>query len=127
MIREWRCKYEFTLRFDNPFHVYSVLGALGGLSFHVTDRGEKEAEEAFGRYSGGLEAHYRTPPDYMSERPPSHDECWLLCAPCWHDGTSLYASETIIPYWLTAPDDHVRMFKFLEQEANERFYAGGEE
>jgi hypothetical protein len=57
----------------------------------------------------------------MAEQAPSQDKCWLLHCPCWHDGTSLYASETVIPFWLVAPHDHERMFQFLIREYEDRF------
>jgi len=39
--------------------------------------------------SGGIELHYQIPPDYMDDQAPSHQDCWLLNSPCWHDGSSL--------------------------------------
>lgn len=71
-------------------------------------------------YYGGLEMHYRAAPDYMRESPPSQKMCWLLEAPCWHDGTSLYASEVIIPFWKLDPDNDERMFEFLRDEYERR-------
>ena len=119
--RKWRALYQYQSRFGNPKHDWQVIGASGALHFHVTDHGA-EHEAKFGqRYSAGLEVHYRQPPDYMAEQPPSHDECWVLKCPCWHDGTSLYAYEHVLPFWLSRPDDHERMFDFLRSEAEERF------
>lgn len=44
---------------------------------------------------GGIEVHYGSAPEYMNNEKPSHDRCWLLDKPCWHDGSSLYFSEYI--------------------------------
>ena len=57
---------------------------------------------------------------------PQTEKCWLIGGPCWHDGASLYAQETIIPYWLREPDNHERMFRFLEQDYTDRFKVGDE-
>lgn len=116
---KYRFKYEFTNPHGHPHHVWTCIGRHGAMHFHVTDMGENFKHGD--RYSGGLEVHYRTPPDYMSENAPSQDKCWLLGCPCWHDGTSLYASEFLIPFWRAAPDDHDRMFKCLAHEYEQRF------
>lgn len=48
------------------------------------------------RHVGGVEAHRREPALYQDDS-SKHDERSLLDGrPCWHDGTSLWASE----YWL---------------------------
>jgi hypothetical protein len=119
----YRCEYKYHKPWGNPSHVYTVIGARGAIHFHVSDMGEKQVKEynLDQRFSGGLECHYRTPPDYMAHSAPSQDKCWLLCCPCWHDGTSLYASEIIIPFWLGNPNDHERMFNFLIREYEDRF------
>jgi hypothetical protein len=119
-MRQYRCKYEYSKPFGSPNHVYTVIGARGAMHFHVTDMGEAKADEWL-RYSGGLECHYRAPPSYMADQAPSQDACWLLKCPCWHDGTSLYASERVIPFWLSAPNDHERMFQVLIREYEDRF------
>lgn len=124
-----RFKYEYSNPYGHPKHVWTCIGRHGAMHFHVTDMGEKWAEEhgRDTRYSGGLEQHSRVPPDYMADNAPSQDRCWLLGCPCWHDGTSLYASEFVIPFWLAAPNDHERMFQFLAREYSERFEPKAEE
>ena len=91
----WRPKYELTFLGGKPRHTYSVVGAPGGVHLHITDYGDEWVEEYGYRYSGGIEIHYRQPPEYMRDDAPSHDNCWLLNAPCWHDGSSLQVTE----YW----------------------------
>ena len=70
--------------------------------------------------SGGIEYHYREPPEHMQDEAPSHDHCWLLKAPCWHDGSSTLVTDFWIPRWLEAPNDHVRMFKLMEEAITAR-------
>ena len=119
--RRYRCKYEYAYRFDHPMHLWSLLGARGGLHLWITDHGEEHERKCGNRYLGGIEIHYRRPPEYMRDQPPSQDECWLLCAPCWHDGSSLQAMERWIPLWLVAPHDHERMFQGLAVDADHHF------
>lgn len=118
---KYRCRYVYSARFGSPRHSYELIGAVGGIHFHVTDYGDEHAAKFGERYSGGLEIHLRQPAEYQRHDPPSQDECWLLKCPCWHDGSSLYASETIIPFWLCDPGDHERMFGWLRREAERRF------
>ncbi len=107
----YRCKYEYSRRHGNPFHVWSLIGAHGGLHLHIGEFAE----------DSGIEVHYRTPPDYMENQPPSDDHCWLLKTPCWHDGSSLQATEVWIPLWKSLNGDHDAMFDALRQEAAQRF------
>lgn len=72
-------------------HHWSVVGPDGGIHIHGA-----RSEFFGGRWSGGVEMHRRAPGEYEGQE-PSHTECWLLKAPCWHDGTSLYFSERIAP------------------------------
>lgn len=114
--RTYRYQYRMWLFAGHWKHSYELIGRWGGIHFHVTDFADNP--HASERYSAGLEIHYRQPPPYM-DGPPSHDECFLLKAPCWHDGTSLYAQERILP--LFNGRDHDTLFRFLAGEADERF------
>lgn len=119
---KYRSKYELQDRYGSWQHVWTVIGRHGAIHFHVSDMGEETANKhGLDRYSGGLEVHYRVPPDYMAEDAPSQDNCWLIGCPCWHDGTSLYASEYLIPLWLCDPHNHKRMFEILQREYEDRF------
>ncbi len=116
---KFRNKYEFSMEIHNPRHVWSVIGRHLAIHLHISDLGNLLGKEACDRYSGGIEIHYRQPPDYMKDDAPSNDRCWLLKAPCWHDGSSLQVTERWIPHWLElrgAPDEHERMFALLEAE-----------
>lgn len=112
---KYRCTMRVYQRFGDWGASFEAIGAKGAVHYHVsrcTLHGQLH-------YSSGLEFHYRTPPDYMQDKPPSHDECPLLKAPCWHDGTSLYAAETYEPLFLQGCYDVI--FHFLERDAEEHF------
>ena len=113
----YRCEYKYCRLFGQPRHIWALVGAHGGLHLHITDYGEKHEEEYGYRYQGGIEVHWRHPPS-GANRPPDNDECWLLKCPCWHDGSSLQATETWIPIWLSCKDDHDHMFAMLANEAD---------
>jgi hypothetical protein len=118
---KYRCKYEFT---RDPFaarHVWTCIGRHGAMHLHIADMGEENAKKYGDQFSGGLETHYRQPPKHMRDDAPSQDKCWLLGQPCWHDGTSLYVSERVIPLWRIDPTNIDRMFEFLQREYCERF------
>ncbi len=108
---KFRSKYEYTKRWGNPAHTWSVVCAAGGMHLHITDHGEEHGQKYGERYSGGIESHSRTP---TSDTPPDHDNCWLLGCPCWHDGSSLQASEYWIPLFLSDPNNHEMMLTQLE-------------
>jgi len=111
-------RYKYEYRYYNPYgakfkHSYELVGRLGALNLHISEHS--------GSLSAGLEFHH-TKPIHGKDR-PSHQHCWLLGAPCWHDGTSLYAEEYFIPHF--DGKNHSILFKLLTQEANKRFYADG--
>ena len=122
---KYRNKYELTWPFMNAVHTWSAIGSKGAVHLHINDRGVEHEQEYGKRYSGGFECHYRCPPDYMADDAPSHDHCHLLQAPCWHDGTSLWATEHWIPFWLASPNDHERMLLAINREMDERFASIG--
>lgn len=114
---KYKSKYTYDITSIAPVHTWSVVGARGGIHLHITDYSASENKDLrdIGR-SGGLECHWRNPPDYMKDQAPSHDHCWLLRQPCWHDGSSSVVSDFWIPFWLSAPHDHERMLRVLEGE-----------
>ncbi len=117
---KFRSKYEFTVEL-HPRH-WSVVGRHLAIHLHISDLGKLLGKEGRDRYSGGIEIHYRQPPEYMENDAPSQDRCWLLKAPCWHDGSSMQVTDKWIPHWLEfrgAPDEHERMFTLLATEVEE--------
>jgi hypothetical protein len=114
---KYRCKYEYSGTPRTPEHTWSILGADAGMHLWIRGYGGKDDDL---RWSGGLEIHYRYPPEHMQNQPPSSDTCWLLKCPCWHDGSSLVASEIWIPRWHRNPHDHDGMFRALCRDLDAR-------
>lgn len=99
---------------------YWVEGAAGAVEFWVrkTEQTQWSEERAY----GGFEVHSCIPTD---DSPPSHGRCAQLSdRPCWHDGSSLYATEYWIPLWErtrgNTDNDH-SIFASLVSEYFKRF------
>lgn len=95
---------------ESVYHKWELRSAYGGVHFHVS---------VSERYtpSAGLEFHYLRP--INGEEAPDHVNCPITGGRCWHDGTSLYATETLWPQiqaYLKTGDHHL-IFKVLEHEA----------
>lgn len=90
---------------------YCVLGPKMGVDFHVSD-----LDRAYP--IAGLESHYRECPSYMEGKEPFTQECWLHGGVCWGDGTSLYATEQLLP--LFDPKDIESFWPVLENEYRRR-------
>jgi len=110
-------EYRYTKPYGKPVHTWSVVTAKGGMHLTINDSGE----DARPRYHGGVETHWRQPPPYMEDAPPSHTNCWLIGGPCWHDGSSLWAKEHWIPIWHLDENDREGMLRRLEVAAEEMF------
>lgn len=122
-----KIEYRLTKPFQWWTHNWWVLGEKGALHLHITEYDEEFEKNHGMRQQGGVENHYRTPPDYMKGDAPSHNHCWILEAPCWHDGTSSWAEEYWIPFWLSHKNDHRAIFDLLERHYKERFEDGKNE
>jgi len=118
---KFRNEYKYCTPFGSPKHIWTCVGRHGAVHLHISDLGDDYAKKGHERFSAGLEFHHRKPPHYLKDDAPSQDWCWLIGAPCWHDGTSLYAHETLVPFWTIAPHDHERMLARLESEYKDRF------
>ncbi len=109
-------KYTWEKPFGSVRHMWQIVGPKGGVHFtaNITEKYEP---------SCGLEIHYSEAPDYMRDQAPSQTNCWLIGGRCWHDGTSLYASETLWPMIepMLRSRDHDAIFRLLEHEADMRF------
>ncbi len=109
---------QHTYKWSKPFmsvrHEWSLIGPRGGIHFHASQRPEYDAADAI----CGLEFHRY---ERQGDNAPSHTPCWLLGAPCWHDGTSLYAGETLWPRIepLLRAGNHDAVFRILEREYHE--------
>lgn len=112
-------KYTWSSPFGNPRHNWELVGPEGGVHLHV---GLYKGQDA----SCGLEFHHTRDAWrrlYGRDEAPHHLECHILHAPCWHDGTSLYASEHIWP--LVEPmlkgGEQEAIFRVLEREYERHF------
>lgn len=116
---EYRLTQEW---YDYRRHLWFVSSAQGAVHLHITELNRNSNEYAEeDQYSAGLEIHHRNPPPHMNNRPPSRNTCFILGGPCWHEGQSSYAQETLLPRWLYDKNGHTRMFKQLECEYLEHF------
>lgn len=109
-------QYRITQRHGvRPDHIWALHNEQGGV--HIA--AWRHSSPSFGReWMGGIECHFAKAPEYMSADKPSHEHCWILHAPCWHDGSSLYFSENIahlLPSDGNAMDDiiHGEMLQIL--------------
>ena len=115
-----RSQYIYTpgsSRHGYDMHTWTTITAGGALHLHITDYGANwQDKEYFSeRFSGGVEVHYRTPPEYMKDDAPSQDKCWLLKCPCWHDGSSNWAMEIWVAMFDV--DRPLSLLPFFEAEA----------
>lgn len=110
-------KYEWSKPFTAVRHMWSLRGPQGGIHFHVSIMDDRDYEP-----SCGLEFHHDFDPSGGKEA-AAHKNCWLTGGKCWHDGTSLYASEGVWPqvkHYL-ATGAHESVFRVLEYEYNKHF------
>lgn len=109
-------KYTWSKPFSNAHHRWELVGPIGAIHFHVS------LSESYGP-SCGLEYHHTEVCGFRTDEAPDHVNCPLTGGRCWHDGTSLYASEHLWPYIepYLKTGDHERIFKILEGEADQRF------
>lgn len=116
MPRYMHHKYEWAKPFGTPRHQWSLVGPDGGLHFHVSGPHKPE----YGEWSCGLEIHHASK---QGDSAPHQTKCWLIGGPCWHDGISLYAEETLWPIIKSylRDGDHETIFRLLEGEADNFF------
>lgn len=117
-------------RYQKPFrwdmHYWQTIGPVGAVHFSV--QVPKDDKDSFGA-SCGLEFHHsilcREQFGFSGEA-PHHLNCELTGGPCWHDGTSLYASETVWPQIepMLRVSDHEGIFNVLRYEYEQHFEKG---
>lgn len=79
-------------------HMWTAVGENGGVHIWACEyRPESMLISWPEKFYGGVEIHSKTRLYDFGDDKPSHDECWLLGCPCYHDGSSLYFSERIEP------------------------------
>ena len=89
--------YSYAYNAERKTHSWAVVGEQGGVHIRATLMPDSAAQLFGGRFCGGVECHWRQAPDWAAHEAPSHDHCWLLKGPCWHDGSSLYFDVNIAP------------------------------
>lgn len=114
-----RCKYEYTNLFSQV-HKWSVISARLAVHLHIRTLKYRPGSDIPREPHGGIEFHSRSPWPSSPDSAPDHDQCWLLKGPCWHDGSSLQASEYWIPRWQRDPNDHEGMFAALAAELDRK-------
>lgn len=117
------CEYRYSRQFDRQVHRWIIAGARGALELCFRELND-------GYFTGGIEQHWRSPPSHMVDRPPSHSFCAVIWQPCWHDGSSLCATELWLPRWENirgAPGEHDQMFFLLRKQYEEWFQPKEEE
>lgn len=109
-------KYTYTKRFGHPTHNWELVGPNGGIHFHFNELKDYPT-------TAGLEFHHSRSANYQPDTAPDHIKCPLTGEPCWHDGTSLYATESVLPVVqsMLASGDHNGVFSVLEHEYKKHF------
>lgn len=100
---------------------WCVTCSHGSISFWYAECSE-ESKMIFGdKGYGGVETHYneKSKPDYLGVG-SFHEQCMQNNGKCWHDGTSLWASEYWIPYVMPNGDEAI--WRKLENTALEIFF-----
>lgn len=119
-----------TYTWSKPFlsvrHKWTLVGPIGAVHFHASIHE--------GTAACGLEFHHtdralllpRFSP--MTREAPAHLDCELTGGRCWHDGTSLYAMDTLWPRFelYLKGGHHEEIFRSLEKEYEDRFERDGD-
>ena len=109
-----KTQYRYTEEFGGKQHRWFVSGEKIGIELRINEN------DKFGP-SGGLECHYAITPPHMKGNSPHHPLCEVVgYRACWHDGSSMYATEYWIPMWEAAPHKHHEMFIELAHELKKR-------
>jgi hypothetical protein len=88
-----RFEYRFSIKDGHERHDWIASGEFGAINIWA-----EPSTPGFGdRWYGGIEGHAKSPADYQDAEKPTHNLCWLLLGPCWHDGSSLQFSEEVEP------------------------------
>lgn len=118
MLRFTAHKYCYTHPFASDAHHWELRGPRGAIHFHVNLYNDP-------RYNGpscGLEYHHAFDPTGGQEA-PHHVNCSLTGGRCWHEGTSLYATEHLWPRIepFLRDGSHQQIFRILEKEYDSHF------
>lgn len=117
-------EYTYQTLFGSAKHYWQIVGPVGAVHFHASVSIDRKYET-----SCGLEFHHSARAGMYKTEAPHHLSCPVLGEPCWHDGTSLYATESLWPTierWLKT-GDHESVFRLLEREYCGRFESESED
>ncbi|MGL5736888.1 MAG: hypothetical protein ACRCYS_18645, partial [Beijerinckiaceae bacterium] len=81
----------------NPSHTWFAKNVNGAVHIWARLCAYPDAKHP-PEWIGGVEYHWANYPEdsgWFKPDEPSQSDCWLLKGPCWHDGTSLYFSESL--------------------------------
>lgn len=109
-------KYTWSKPYGSVNHKWEVVGPTGAIHFHVSIVRDTKYPP-----SAGLEFHHTS-----GDGAPDHLTCPLTGGRCWHDGTSLYATEQIWPIVKMSLEDgdQEAVFRLLEGEYAKHFDEG---
>ena len=112
-------KYTWEHPFECAKHRWSFRGPGGGLHLDVSIMDD---EKQFPHPSAGLEYHHNRQP-CGEPGAAHHSQCWLTGQPCWHEGISSYANETVWPHveQYLQDGDHPGIFRYLEGLYDDHF------
>lgn len=112
-------KYIWTHPFSSTRHHWELRGPIGAVHFHVSIMDDREG---YPDPSCGLEFHHAFDPT-KGQQAPHHLDCPMTGGRCWHEGTSLYASESVWPLvqGYLKDSDHKGIFRILEGEYDQHF------
>jgi hypothetical protein len=104
-------KYTWSKPLGSVHHRWELVCAQGAIHFSAS------LTQGYGT-TAGLEFHHLT-----GEGAPDHVNCPLTGGRCWHDGTSLYAMESLWPQIepMLQHGDHGGIFSILEWEATKHW------
>lgn len=114
LTRRYRYKYVVAFAHGSWSHDYEIIGAKGGANLHVTGPNRYGEQD---HWTAGLELHSRSPIG-GEDKAPTFDKCWLLNCPCWHDGTTTFAEEQLLPLFMDG--DHRLIFRRMIDWADEK-------
>ena len=104
---KYRLTHKSFLRHGSPSYSWAVVGRHGAVHLHLTRSSFQKDVCEDDRWHGGVEYHWRNPPSYMDDRPPSHANCEILNSNCWHDGSSTYAREGYLAHVLAGRHEYI--------------------
>jgi hypothetical protein len=107
-------KYTWSKPFSHTRHVWEVIGPNGAIHFHASVKDLQDPSPGC-----GLEFHHLS-----GDGAPHHIDRPLTGGRCWHDGTSLYASEILWPEIIEylKRGEHEHVFRILEHEYEKHFF-----